>query len=64
MKIEFKNKIELIRKYQTEVLLEMHNSISQIKNSMGRLTSRMHYVTTIDSGLEDKIEDVGNSLSQ
>lgn len=41
IKIEFNCEIEILKKDQTEMIIDMKNTISQIKSSVKNLNSRM-----------------------
>lgn len=56
MKTEFNKEIELLKRNQTEKILEMKNSISQIQMSVESVSNGKDRVGNLISGLEDNVE--------
>lgn len=52
----------MLKKNQTEMMIEMKNPISQMKTTMESLTNRTDDVEISKSGMEEKVEELNHLL--
>ena len=58
LRTEFNKEIEILKRTQDEMKMELKNPTTYLDNSKGSLTGRMNQAEDRISGLENKVDDL------